>query len=530
MSVTLLVISLLVVCVFLFSGCAGSGKAKANATNTTIAPPECKRMDADLALNISGYVSLGTVISKDVCKDGSNLREYYCEGGKVANRVVPCPGGTVCEGGICIEKGAAAPPQEEEAHPLPCIDTDDGKDYYLSGVAMTLDANYSDKCLGSYDLTEYYCQGSSVMAENHKCLVGEQCKDGSCFVFAKNCTDTNVNDTSLAGTVTLSGGGQVIDTKTDNCTGDTTKIDYYCSNNSVRNMSVSCPSDKYCYQGACVLFCDDMDGGKNYANASQVKDRYGSYSDYCRDSKTIVEYYCDKNLASPYEIDCPDFCNKGRCIDESEVICKEASAGRTVRLQYGSDILEEHNDTCEDYRTMRDYECISEDIEYSTDECLDDQFCYAGACKDITAVGCYDLDLSDPLGPEYVKSYVVLTYNDSIKSVKEDACYNDEEVTEYYCSGDSVKVDYIDCNDEEKCQDGRCVYPYTCKESDGGISLIPGTSSLYEDNRLVRTERDACFSDHSVWETYCAADGHIAYAELPCPSGQSCDPANGSCN
>jgi len=53
--------------------------------------------------------------------------------------------------------------------------------------------------------------------------------------------------------------------------------------------------------------CSEFDGGKNYYFKGSTD------SDYCRDSKVLVEYYCEKNLRKSLEYSCPQGCTNGIC-------------------------------------------------------------------------------------------------------------------------------------------------------------------------------------------------------------------------
>ena len=85
-----------------------------------------------------------------------------------------------------------------------------------------------------------------------------------------------------------------------------------------------CPGG-YCYLGNCeeqtMHFCSDTETGPNYYSAGSAsgkyEGRYGAYADYCLDSNTLNEYYCQvNNEYSPVlaaNILCPNGCSEGSC-------------------------------------------------------------------------------------------------------------------------------------------------------------------------------------------------------------------------
>jgi len=522
----------------LLAGCAQyqAPNANANISNqTNAAPPVCNDSQASANVSIPGSISVGSVIYKDTCKDGASVRKYFCLSGAPASKVVICPENSSCIDGACVGK----PSQSEPVAPpqiAPCLDSDNGQDFNIAGTVSMNSAgtvtNYTDKCNGNYDMVEYFCQNDTMASINHHCDNGERCQDGACITLEKTCTDTNINDSSLAGTTTLYGGGVVIESDADICVSDNEKTDFLCQNNSIQNQSIQCKSDEYCYKGACLKYCQDFDSGKDYATGSYVVGRYGRYDDNCTNSTTLKEYYCSKDdLPASVIYNCPGYCYQDGCIQESDTTCRESSASHYVRITTGSTVILQQNDTCEDYQTVRHYLCGSSGIDYTETSCNDNEFCYAGSCKEITAAGCYPSSAASSSDALHTFSYIVLTYNDSIKQVKENVCNSDYELTEFRCDDDSYKVSYVRCPKDETCIGNVCVYPYTCNETDDGISLEPGSASLYDKNgKIVSTERDACFDTHSIWETYCDKDGKIAYAQLPCLDNMTCDPGTGSCS
>ncbi|MEM2918604.1 MAG: hypothetical protein QXY62_03805, partial [Candidatus Altiarchaeota archaeon] len=61
--------------------------------------------------------------------------------------------------------------------------------------------------------------------------------------------------------------------------------------------------------------CYDSDGGTNYYTYGYVKDKYGTYYDYCKSSNYLNEYYCSGGTGSSVGYFCPYpyVCSNGRC-------------------------------------------------------------------------------------------------------------------------------------------------------------------------------------------------------------------------
>ncbi len=88
---------------------------------------------------------------------------------------------------------------------------------------------------------------------------------------------------------------------------------------------VSCCPGNYCYMGSCeeqtLHFCSDSENGPDYHSAGSASGEhegiYEAYSDYCLDSKTVVDYYCQvNNEYSPVlaaSVSCPNGCSEGAC-------------------------------------------------------------------------------------------------------------------------------------------------------------------------------------------------------------------------
>ncbi|NYZ74421.1 hypothetical protein H0O00_04725 [Candidatus Micrarchaeota archaeon] len=507
----------------LFSGCISTSEQQNESTNVTAPPtqpPQCSDGDGGKNISLKSTVTAGTVVRTDSCEGGFAVREYYCDGGYPSSELFACPAGDVCLDGACTQS-------QPENETLPtCADSDDGKDYAIPGSVTYDGEEHQDLCQGAYDMIEYYCEGDAVGQVAYHCQSGEQCIDGACIPLNRACSDTDSDDPLRKGTATQYGGGVVISTKTDYCLDNITRNEYYCEGSGIKNSSVACPAGTYCLTGACVPLCKDNDG-EDEKKASSVSDAAGIHYDYCIDDLMLAEYICEGGKAATVSTSCGAFCLDGRCYDRSELTCRESGGNATLKA--GDEVVETGNDTCLDYATAIDYRCISNRIEFFYEECGDDELCDKGDCKPINGTGCHDMDADEGDDDIFSASQVVLTTNDSIDRIKSDYCTNDAIVAEFYCEGEYVRTDFLSCPTDYRCEEGACIYPYTCIDSDGGQSLEPGHVSLIDNDVVFRTERDACSDDTHIREMFCKEDNTIGYAMLACPAGTTCDSVDGSC-
>ncbi len=62
-----------------------------------------------------------------------------------------------------------------------CVDSDNGKNYYVKGITSVETTSYNDKCSADI-LTEYSCRDNSVEESNYDCgSEGQLCEDGACL-------------------------------------------------------------------------------------------------------------------------------------------------------------------------------------------------------------------------------------------------------------------------------------------------------------------------------------------------------------
>jgi len=134
------------------------------------------------------------------------------------------------------------------------------------------------------------------------------------------------------------------------------------------------------------------------------------------------------------------------------------------------------------------------------------EIAYNGSCS-----ACNDSESTGDIFAYGEVVYIGITYAD--------ACYDETNVIEYYCSEGELVRDVKPCPEGYLCSDGICSSS-DCEDSDGMDVHTKGTVTK---GNLTYT--DSC-SDEGVVEYYCA-DGQIASMTTSCPSGYEC--SDGAC-
>ncbi len=70
-----------------------------------------------------------------------------------------------------------------------------------------------------------------------------------------------------------------------------------------------------CSRGECQknLYCKDQDEGKDYEMKTKTFTEIDSKEDYCKDTKILVEYYCEGTVRNSVEHKCSGKCMNGAC-------------------------------------------------------------------------------------------------------------------------------------------------------------------------------------------------------------------------
>ncbi len=183
---------------------------------------------------------------------------------------------------------------------------------------------------------------------------------------------------------------------------------------------VVCPEDKACRQGACIepdagiagKYCLDSDimtadTAESLTNTAATKGttvgfytatyaagdsgrEFGAWSDYCRDDKTLIEYYCSEESRQGLfrEVICPEGCRDGVC--SQPPYCMDSDGGSfenvkgSIKGVTASGEYISQDDTCSDRNTAHEYSCDSfNEIQGFKEEnkaCGDGKYCSEGKC------------------------------------------------------------------------------------------------------------------------------------------------------
>jgi hypothetical protein len=278
--------------------------AKANVTiayagDCKAVQPLCEDSDGGMKPDTPGTVSLGDRNSSDSCISQSDLEEFFCDSGQIANLTIPCGGGKKCDSGACVPY--TAPPAQNQTNttiPSGCIGPP-VSDTSVSGNVSNNGTIFKDVCVDFKTVKDYFCQEGSLKSENHECEPGYGCNLGRCELQLPICTDSdNGNDTSVRGTTMVVKGMATIFKETDSCLDQGTITEYAClANNSASTEEIRCQSGTKCFDGRCIRSkCSETDDGIDITHKGEttsiVSGSKVTETDTCADPKNIREYYC----------------------------------------------------------------------------------------------------------------------------------------------------------------------------------------------------------------------------------------------
>jgi hypothetical protein len=149
----------------------------------------------------------------------------------------------------------------------------------------------------------------------------------------------------------------------------------------------------------------------------------------------------------------------------------------------------------------------------------------AGACKKTSttdkgssddshddSIVCSD---SDDGKSQFVKGTVTVDSGGISDESDVDVCVSEDQVREFFCSGEDIRSEIMECGTESTCEDGRCI-PTDCHDTDGHDIFVEGETVKGDDSFV-----DVC-DGPDVREYFCADDG-IESVVLPCPEDHVCD-------
>ncbi|MBI5227729.1 hypothetical protein HY988_04035 [Candidatus Micrarchaeota archaeon] len=456
-----------------------------------------------------GQTNFNGTIYIDSCDSNNTVRKYFCKGPELVNISSACYSGYFCNDGACIKLNEHKPLAEG------CIETGAPKDPYSIHGVIYQGSDYSDLCQGASDLLRYHCQNGKLTDSLYHCTPGDRCQDGRCAHGSRYCEESG-------SAATLYDGGAAIVKNQNYCLNSSTQLKYGCANGSIVNASVQCDQNSYCYGDSCIQTCQPL----GHSNGPGVFFKGTPFVNYCQDNSTLVNYTCLNGNIKLNKKDCSGYCLGNLCLDQSQLSCAWTPDGGAY-LSYTENVVSQFNNSCLDYHTAKIYRCDGSSAVLTYSVCPLYNVCSDGQCIPITHSSCYPSDSRSTLDPHQASS-IFLTDGSSVTSTRKDSCYTDTAVTKYSCDGSYPKVNYVYCGSDERCINGACAYAYGCQETQR-TSTSPGKASLYDRGNLVRQEQDICLSNSTLRQVSCDSTNHVAYSNLPCQNGLSCDGNRGIC-
>jgi len=394
-----------------------------------------------------------------------------------------------------------------------CVDSDGGRNYTKTGIIEKGGKTYSDTCIDTAKLLEYYCSTDSIANETLTCQSGK-CEGGRC-VPKLPCSDSdNGTDSTTFGFVDAKG---II--YNDSCINPNQVKEYFCQNNSVSSKNIDCQANAQCTGGRCATtqqVCSDTDSGRDGSTKGTVRvekggSLIGEYNDTCVNSASVTEYSCSGANMTSEVINCvgDSQCTNGACTSRE---CSDSDGGKMPSV-FGTTTKapESKSDTCEDFDTVREYYCLNNSIAYSLEPCPSGYSCSAGNCA---SAGCTDSDNGNDV--------LVLGVTRKGDVFQSDTCIDQYNILEYFCSGDGVTSIEQVCPVGTVCSEGKCGEAgETCTDSDGGLNFVKGTVT-----QGGATYTDYCDANGNLVEYFCQGT-RLQSGDFECPPGAVC--RDGSC-
>jgi hypothetical protein len=328
---------------------------------------------------------------------------------------------------------------------LACNDTDGGKNANVTGAVTVSNGTglktFSDWCINSTLLREYYCEGGSVGIINIECAGEYMCENAACV--RQPCTHSDQGydrGTTRKGWTSFR----------NSCIGPTNGTEYYCDENgNMASRPFGCQAGTWCVDGECKpAACNDSDGRDIYTKGNATT-RTNVHPDACLDAIRLKEYYCDGNVAAYETIECKAGCSDGICVRQ-KINCVETDAGDDI-LTGGTLLLKtgmveaEYLDKCTDNRTLIEYYCTEDGYGFRRVECPAGLRCVQAACREEM---CVDSD-----DGYYIYRKGIVTKGDDRG---EDACNDTRTGIEYLCEGNDLTGRAFTCPSGTHCADGAC--------------------------------------------------------------------------
>lgn len=329
-----------------------------------------------------------------------------------------CPEGSACDltNEVCVA----------------CTDSDQGQNFEVKGDIIGVNnlgeyLETSDTCTGGDVLLEYYCDDEAKVA-----TVPRDCKEDDKNCFEGRCVETTPGHRNA--------NWQCKDDSTGESENDECKYNYTLMSFAVNDCGFDDVDwSEFDLVSPCTLTgeiqktCKESRDSKEYNKRGSVELGKFDETDNCKNSTTLIEYWCENStIANWEEVFCDFGCRYGKC---SSII---------------------NPDDCDSDSDCSDEEyCVSGDcVECRLDShCLDDEECEENSCVPVSAE-CESDDDCNRFEPYCVADECVECERDS-------HCDSDEECSAGRC------VEDFECNDNEDCDEGEiCNDEGDCVEQD----------------------------------------------------------------
>lgn len=245
----------------------------------------------------------------------------------------------------------------------------------------------------------------------------------------------------------------------DYCLNSTYLLEYACIDNEPENATILC--DDGCEDGKCLEPEVEKPDYNCYGpieadlfSTDETTVNGTTYEDYCIDFTTVKDYYCKENAVRSANNQCPSGyrCNAGAC-EELVDVCTETDIGadlfvrgRTI-VAHGLATPFDKWDECEDDGLLIEHSCVLDGGAITEElECGSGYQCVGGKCIESS---CSDTD----------DGYDI--YHDGSTTLydreENDDCINDYKLREYFCYGNDIDYDDVQCPEDHICKGDRCM-------------------------------------------------------------------------
>lgn len=252
---------------------------------------------------------------------------------------------------------------------------------------------------------------------------------------------------------------------TDYCE-DGKLYEYSCSENEIMLSTLNCPNGTFCEEGACMeiapenetnetveLVCDGPAEADIYTKETVVYEGV-AYEDVCVTATVVKDYYCENESMKSINHECTGAyeCRNGACT-EMPKICEDSDDGidlqkrGNIMVIRGINTIFDEFDDCIDEGTIKEWHCAENGSAiYEELWCGDARKCKDGRC---IRSNCTDSDFG--------KNVTVEGEVEANGNEEEDYCVNDHTVMEYFCYGESIRGEEMDCPEGYSCISGECM-------------------------------------------------------------------------